>query len=124
MELQLDPVNRTFYACDITMDPGSSFPLQFLPVRSTGGTLTITSPNFPSPYPSDYLCLYSIPPCRDPREIQYISWMSENFVLEKGNDFSFLSDTCPDLLEIIISPNEGGSGLFVSELSAVSFITF
>lgn len=79
--------------------------------------LTITSPNFGAPeYPGNYLCLYSIPQCQEERDIHYISWTSDNFVLEDAGDFFFLSDICTDLVELITPSDpekleEGGAVL-------------
>ena len=69
--------------------------------------LTITSPNFPDNYPSDYLCLYSIPVCPDEKDIYYISWTKDNFRLEDAGDYVFLKDICTDLVELT-TPSDPG----------------
>ncbi len=102
IDLQPNPDRRTGYECNIVRrDEENSHELGFLPPDSPGGMLTITSPNFGiAEYPSDYLCLYSIPNCPNPTDLYYVSWRSENFILEDAGDFFFLSDICTDLVEL------------------------
>ena len=85
----------------------ANVPLEFLPVRDEstgerlGGELTITSPGFSAPYPSNHLCLYSIPQCPDPKDMYYVAWETDNFQLEESCEFGDEEDICLDLVELI-----------------------
>ena len=87
--------------------------------------LTITSPNFPDPYPSNYQCLYSIPPCKDENDLYYVSWTGNNFIQRQ---FDLLTD-CPDPIELISAeyiPNEQLKETRIVRLSGPSiyFVSF
>ena len=106
VNLAFDRGTSLFFDCDPpSLIEDATHPLHFHP-KGLGGRLTITSPNFPDPYPANTLCRYGIPECPGPRGMYYISFTLENFQLETECDFGSLPDICTDLLQIVVTPSD------------------